>query len=223
MGLSFYKELVETKNYLKVIPSYHHLKADKDKFLIIVKYLLDHVPFLKVKVMWDSRCKREILNVYHEFKELEKYHNNFQCSLDLVYNHECGGDWNENDLKYFDALQNDISHLIVVKDDNGEISERRVGYNAIRRLYNGFPKHYLYNCDCGKKGLFIESNGDVFYCQTMKNENKSIFNLFNDNFNKYLYIFDKGIICREKGFCCEVVIPRRKLPDKIRELLHETS
>jgi len=219
MELGFYKELVKTKNYLKVVPSYHHLKADKKKFLIIVKYLLDYVPFLKIKVMWDSRCKNDILNVYHEFKKLETYHTNFKCSLDLVYNDDCGGDWNDNDLTYFDRIQNDNSHAIVIKNDDGTITTKRMGYNSIRRLSGGFPEHYSYTCSCGRNGLFIESNGDVFYCQTMKNEGKPIFNLFNADYNDYLDMFNKDIICRAKGFCCEVVVPRRRLPNKIRERL----
>lgn len=221
MNIEFYKKLVGVKDNLILVCSYHYLHANKEKYMETVKFLLDHVCRLRIKIMWDSRFKQEILDIFFEFKELEKQYSRLFVFLDIVYSETCGGDWSADDLEYFESLQTDHnSHIVVIKDDNNNVIKKDITYNLIRRLQDGFPNYYLYNCDCGKSGVYINSNGDVHYCLTMGMEGRTpIFNVFNDDFLDYSNILNTGIICKEKGFCCECTIPKKRLPDKIRDRL----
>jgi MoaA/NifB/PqqE/SkfB family radical SAM enzyme len=199
--IEFFKELVSIKNDLKIIASYHFHKETFERFMEKFKYLVKHTKFIKVKVMFDSRYREQCKKVYYLFKAFEHQYKNCKIYLDMVYHDIC--DFNEEDFKFFELTQDD--NRFYLKTEEGE---QYTSYNQIRRLFNGFPSYYGYECDCGKSGLFIDSDGSVYYCQTKKNTGSPIFNLNKDDYH-YYYILDGSIICDQRGPCYEVVIPRR--------------
>ncbi len=201
-SISFFRELIRVNHNVKVIASFHYEKDDWVEFYQKISYLIAHVKFVKVKIMWDSRYKEECKEVYKLFRTFERF-DNFKLYLDLVYHDICK--FSDEDLKYFNSIQNDNRFWIHLPEGG-----KFVSYNEVRRKFNGFPNFLGWKCYTGKKGLFIDSNGDVCYCQTKRNKGKAIFNLNEDDFTKYLNIFTSHIICDENDFCCEVVIPRRK-------------
>jgi len=188
--IDFFKELISIRNDLKIIASYHFHREDLEKFIEKFKYLVNHTKFVKVKVMFDSRHREQCKEVYHLFKAFEQEYKNCKIYLDMVY-HKI--ELTQDDDRFY------------LKTEEGE---QYTSYNQIRRIFNGFPSYYGYECDCGKSGLFIDSDGSVYHCQTKRNNSDPIFNLNKHDYH-YYYILDGSIICDQRGPCYEVVIPRR--------------
>ena len=202
-NLGFLRQLTGINRDLKIVASYHYHKDDLATFYEKITHMVDYSDFVKVKVMWDSRFKEECKKVYQFLWPLQKQYDNFKVYLDMVYHEICH--FLDEDVKFFERIQDDNRFWTMT--ERGEVY---TSYNEIRRQFNGFPNFYGWKCYTGPKGLFIDSNGSVYRCQTKRNKNKPIFNLNTDDFTKYLSILEEPIICDEDDFCHEVVIPRRQ-------------
>jgi MoaA/NifB/PqqE/SkfB family radical SAM enzyme len=203
-NIGFFRELIKINSDLTIVASLHYEKQELIDFYEKISFLCDYSKFVKVKVMWDSRYKEDIKSAYEFLLSTEDNFQNLKIYLDMVYHDLC--EFNDDDLLFFDRAQND--DRFYVRTDR---QEKYTSYNEIRRAFNGFPNFYGWKCFCGPKGLFIDSDGSVYYCQTKRNKNKPLFNLNTDDFTKYLTIFEKPIKCNENDFCCEVVVPRRRI------------
>ena len=200
---SFFRNLISINRDIKIVASFHYARNDDlPSFYEKIQYLLDYVDYVKIKVMFDSRYVNEIKQIYKFLLNLEKSHENLKVYLDMVYHEICH--FLDEDIKFFESVQND--DRFYVRMPHGEVF---TSYNEIRRMFDGFPSFYGWKCYCGAKGLFIDSDGTVYYCQTKRNQGKPLFNLNTDDFTNYLKIFENTITCDEKGFCHEVVVPRR--------------
>jgi len=199
------RELIKINSDMKFVTSFHYEKANFNKFFQKVLFLVEYCKLVKVKVMWDSRFKNEIKNIYELFLPLEKAYPNFKVFLDMVYHPE--SDFTPEDIEYYDNIQKDKSIVIYKEDEDNEYTS----YNRIRRMFNGYPNFYGWKCYVGNNGLFIDSNGDVSYCQTKKNNGKVIFNVNEDDYRDYESILYNPIVCDEDDFCTEVVMPRKKI------------
>ncbi len=205
-NLKFLRELVKINNELKIVASFHYAKDDLADLYEKIVFLVDYTEKVKVKVMWDGKYKDECKRVWEFLLPLEQKYDNFKVFLDMVYHKDSV--FLAEDIDFFNGIQKDRSFYIA---DSG--GQRFTSYNEVRRMFNGFPKFHGWKCYCGPKGLFIDSDGSVYYCQTKRNKGNALFNLNKDDFTdyKYLKIFEDGIICDEDEFCLEVVIPRRKV------------
>lgn len=204
-NIGFLRELIKINTEMRFIASYHHKKIDIMDFYDRVLFLADYSELVKIKVMWESKNKKQIKRIYEFLLPLEDRFDNVQVQLDMVYHPTCK--FTNKDIEYFDSVQKDKSFFII--NDNSK--KQRTSYNEIRRMFNGFPKFYGWQCHCGENGLFIDSDGEVYYCQTKRNKKKGIFNLNTDDFTKYIDILNKPIVCDEDEFCHDVVIPRKRL------------
>lgn len=198
-SLSFLKQI---KSDVKMIVSLHLHKTDLFEFAAKMNFLCQNFKFVKLKVMYDTRYREESQKTWSLFKVYEKMYDNIKVYLDMVYHPKC--EITEQDLQFFDSKQNDDRFYIQTDE-----VEEYISYNQIRRMFGGFPNYFGYTCECGLKGLFIDSNGDASYCQTKKNHGQTIFNINRDTYQDYDYILNKPIVCDMDEPCYEVVIPRR--------------
>ena len=203
IDLQFFKQLTDINNNLKIVASYHLHKEDLESFVDKFRYLANHTNFIKVKIMFDSRYKEQCKNVYYFFKAFEHQYQNCKIYLDMVYHEIC--DFSDQDIKFFESKQNDDDRFYIRTDEG----ERYTSYNEIRRMYNGFPIFYGYECDSGKSGMFIDSDGSVYPCQTKRNNRLSLFNLNIDDYKDHWMFINSSRLCDQNQPCYEVVIPRR--------------
>jgi len=205
-NIGFFRDLIKINHDLKIVASFHYAKDDLADFYEKIMFLLDYTKKVKVKVMWDSKYKEECKKVYEFLLPLEHKYDNFQVFLDMVYHDDV--QFLTEDFEFFDNIQKDESFYVA--DSLRSRFTSYTSYNEVRRRFKGFPTFEGWYCYCGQKGLFIDSDGSVYLCQTKRNEGKELFNLNTDDFTKYLTLFEEQVICDESGFCHEVVIPRRK-------------
>jgi len=202
-SLRFLEELSSVNSNLKIIASLHLHKADLIEFANKIEFACKNFKFVKLKIKYDPTVKLQSKKVWEYFKAYEKLYDNMKVYLDMVYHPDFP--ITKGDLKFFDSQQNDDRFYIRTEE-----IDKFLSYNEIRRMFDGFPNYYGYQCYCGKSGLFINSNGDVSYCQTKKNKGQIIFNINNiDDYTDYDYLLINPIICDMNEPCYEVVIPRR--------------
>ena len=213
-NIGFFRQLTGINRDLQIVASFHYHKDDLADFYEKIAYLIDYSEFVKIKVMFDSRYSEEIKRVYDFLLPLELKNDNFVVQLDMVYHEICN--FPDEDIGFFEKVQDDKSFWVKMQHEVPKLISSYEGkkeiftsYNEIRRMFDGFPNFYGWECYCGPKGLFIDSDGSVYYCQTKRNTGNPIFNVNTDDFTNYLTILDDPITCDEKGFCHEVVIPRR--------------
>lgn len=202
-NLRFLEDLSFVDSNLKIVASLHLQKINLTEFVDKLQFVCENFKFVKLKVMYDSRHRVQSQKVWSYFKVYEKIYDNIKVYLDMVYHPECP--ISKHDLEFFDSKQNDDRFYIRTENESEFTS-----YNQIRRMFDGFPNYYGYECDCGKNGLFINSDGNVSYCQTKKNKDQVLFNI-NDisEYSQYDYLLLDSIICDMNESCYEVVIPRR--------------
>lgn len=213
MNLDFYKRLVKIRRDIKVLGSYHYEFIDNGKFLENVLFLIRHIRYVQVKIMWDSIYKEQIKKIYYKFKELENLYPNYNCSIDMIYHPS--QKFTTEDIRWYISQQHHNATLQkyqVIYNSNGEIIKENISFNEIKRYCNGIANYKFFKCQCGRKNLIVCSNGDVHYCLTMrKNRKPPIFNIINDDFKDYLYILDNDIVCHEDNCYSEVCVPKQRL------------
>lgn len=205
LNIQFYKSIQTINDRILFTVSYHHLKTNSIEFISKVEFL-SRFGRIRAKVMWDSRYKYEILEVYEKLKEIEN--DNCFVELNLIYETDKTNEaskWTKEDLDLFLSCQTEKSIYVIYGIGKQQI-KTYLSFNEIwlKHLENNFP----YLCKVGEKSLYIESNGDVYYCKnSLYNPHSPLFNCIKDNFNDNLGIFKTNVTC--KGFCCEVSIPKR--------------
>jgi|WetSurSiteA1Bulk_404760.scaffolds.fasta_scaffold00418_17 MoaA/NifB/PqqE/SkfB family radical SAM enzyme len=215
-SLKFFKDLAQTKPDITICSTYHYERSNFEEFKEKINFLIDNVKLVKVKVLWDPRHKEEIFKIFQSMKQLESTHSNYVAFLDLVYHDNFP--WTSDDLEKFDSVQDNKEFKIVYIENEGEEPKtKELSYNEIRRIFSGFPKYYMYRCDTGKRGIFISPNGDVLICMSSYFEGvKPIFNVIEDDYNKYDQVFSVPVICKLNAFCCEHLLPRKRIISQIR-------
>jgi MoaA/NifB/PqqE/SkfB family radical SAM enzyme len=196
----FLRDIVNINSNIKIVASVHFANFS-ESFYSKINYLSTNIDFVKVKVMWDSRYKEKCLELYKKLKPMEKNSDKIKIYLDMVYHPN--QEFTKKDIAFFESVQDDNRFSI-------NFGSEYTSYNEIRRYFNGFPNFYNWKCYCGPKGLFIDSDGSVYLCQTKKNKGKVLFNVNHDDFKSHLDIFESPTICDEDDFCLEVVVPRRR-------------
>lgn len=212
-SMSFFKDLCDLKVPIRVMTSFHYTESNKSEFRKKVLYLLERGTYVRIKIMWDFNHKDIIRDIFYEFKKLEKLYTNCFCSLDIVYGE--GQKFSKEDLSWYYAIQDGQLYYMKYDSPNGpkyeETSFNRIKMRAYR-FHGGKVNLKFYRCECGKRCLFITSNGDVHYCQTMrKNKRTPIFNIHQDDYNDYLNIFEKNIVCTEDNCLSEISVPKHRV------------
>lgn len=228
-SLDFFKSLLLIRTDMTISISYHIYKVNKSEFLEKLQYLLDSdVKKIRMKIMADSRRKKQSIEEYEFFKQFES-REGYECYIDLVLPNQIGSigaDWCEDDLSWFLPLQDyETLHLKYV-DNSGKETVRDVSWNEMRTTM--LESNNYYKCGAGKNLIFVDSNADVFPC---KSHTTPILNLVKEDFHDYLDHFEDGMICDFMGFCCETDFPktlvlRRKsdVPNKnIKSRLHHAD
>ena len=214
-SLEFFKKVVCKKPDITICSTYHHERCNNIKdFKNKIEFLVKNVKLVKVKVLWDPRFKDEIFSIFKEIKQLEKDTKNFVCFLDIVYHDNYV--WEKSDMDLFDYVQENKEFQIKYQsEDSSEIKVKQLSYNEVRRMFNGFPNFYRYKCETGKQGIFISPEGDVIICMSSYFAGvKPIFNLLTDDYKNFESVLKKPVLCNIDGFCCEHLIPRRRIFSK---------
>lgn len=209
----FFDSLFNLNRDIKIITSFHYGQADPYDFYNKVLYLLEKKTYLRIKIMWDSRYKNIIKKIFYKFKRLENIYSNCFCTLDIVYGED--QDFTEEELDWYYDIQDGALYYIEYETKNSKIYET-TSFNRIKmrahRYHNGKVNLKFYRCDCGTNCLFITSDGNIFFCQTMrKNKRSPIFNLHTENYKDYLHIFNKNIICTEDNCHSEISVPKYRV------------
>jgi MoaA/NifB/PqqE/SkfB family radical SAM enzyme len=203
-NISFLENIVNINNNVEIITSYHHRITNINNFIDKIKFLVENVKFVRIKIMYELEFAKEIENIFYEVKELDKVYDNCLTTLDMVY--KPNQNITTDELNNFLLLQTDKQYYVKYRLNN-KIIEEDISYNQIRALGNTSFKYY--RCMSGRKNIFVDFNGDVFFCQTMRNmKRKPIFNLMIDDFKNHLNIFKSDIICFEDDCCSEVSVPK---------------
>lgn len=209
-SLNWWKNLSDIRNDMIIIPSYHHNKISEKNFIEKIYFLKDNFKYVKIKVMWESKYKDEILKIYHTLKGLD--FTNISVSLDMVY-------WNdqnftEEDFKFYLSQQTDKLFYIEY-EENGEIKSKNLSYNEVKAFHKGDVNFHFYRCFSGSKGIFVTYNGLVYSCQSMRNYGFSpLFNILVDEFSEMDKYINKPIICPIDNTCYEIVIPKERVLKK---------
>jgi MoaA/NifB/PqqE/SkfB family radical SAM enzyme len=213
-NISLFKKISSVKPDITICSTYHYERTIFEEFKEKIDFLVDNVKLVKVKVLWDPRYKDEIFNIFKKMKNVEKSHKNYLCFLDLVYHDQFP--WTEEDLEKFDSVQDNKEFKISYIEHEGEEPIlKELSYNEIRRLFSGYPKYYMYRCETGKRGIFIAPNGDVLICMSAYFEGvKPIFNILSEDYNRFDSIFSSPVICKINAFCCEHLLPRKRIISK---------
>ena len=213
----FYKNILELNKPMIFSISYHYEKANFDKFFEKLTYLTPlKLCKIRVKVMWDSRFKEEILEKFEILEELKMF-SNYDQTLDLIYpnrSNNIGAEWNNKDIDLYLSYQK-MKDIYVEYNDDGILKNKIMSFNEI--WLNHLERNHYYTCYVGKSSLFIDSNGDVYYCKNQSyNPHAPIFNVVRDNYNDYLDIFECGLTCPRMGFCCETSIPKHRVVTRVK-------
>lgn len=206
--ISWFKDLYRNRRYIRFISSYHYNMCDPKKFMNKVKFLLDHFYEVYVKIMWDSKYKAIIKEVYKMFEPLRDEYSDFVLSIDRIWHEDQR--FNKFDMQWYKEEQRKNQRLqTYYKVDNG--IKYSTSFNEIKLECDGIANYEGMECDCGTKNLVVCSNGDVHHCLTFrKNHFKPLFNIINDDYVDFLYLLDKNIICPHKNCYSEVAVPKRK-------------
>jgi len=205
LDIPFYRNIQNVNDKILLTVSFHYQKANFEEFYSKVKFL-SQFGRIRAKVMWDSRHKNEILDCYQKLKELET--NDCIVELNLIYDTDKfdeASSWSEEDLDFFVRCQTEKS--IYVHFGLGK--QKVKGYLSFNEVWlKHLDSKLSYSCKVGEKSLYIESNGDVYYCKnSLYYPHPPLFNCVTQDYSDHLEIFKTNVIC--KGFCCEVSIPKR--------------
>jgi organic radical activating enzyme len=208
------KELIFKRKFVKFLTSFHYQKADFNNFVKKVELILKNNIPVTTKVMWNPLYKKEILQVYNEFKRLEK-HELFNCSLDLIINKDCK--FTDEDLNFYKKEHNNDKikdHVVEYVDEEGNVSTKSLTFNHIRLLdvktdFLGQCNFYGYECEAGNRHIVINENGDIFRCTYEEWENNKLCNLLEQDINYDKVVRDKKI-CYSYNCRAEVSVPKER-------------
>ena len=207
--ISWFKELYKVRRHIKIIGSYHFGTTDPKKLIGKVKFLLDNFYEVYIKIMWDSKYKQIIKAVYNIFEPLKIDYNDFFLSIDKIWYPD--QDFDETDLEWYLEEQRKNQKLNVYYETKNSV-KRSTSFNEIKLNCNGIANYKGMECDCGIKNLTVCSNGDVHYCLTYrKNHFKPLFNIIQDDYKNYKYLFEDNIICPHENCYSEVAVPKRRV------------
>jgi MoaA/NifB/PqqE/SkfB family radical SAM enzyme len=201
-GIGYWKELLKIRQDMTISASLHIHKCQTDIFMEKVKYLVEETDVkVRVKIMGDSRHKKESIRLYKTFKELYKTEK-YECYIDLVFPNsqgDIGAQWKDKDMNWFLNFQ-DFQTLYLKYREDGVIKERETSWNEMRATM--LESNHYYYCMAGANTIFVNSNGDVYPCKSHKET--PLFNVQDD----YKSV-PQGLTCNYMGFCCETEIPKK--------------
>lgn len=208
-----YRGIAETGKRTTITASFHFHKAEFNKFVENLRRVLS-LGFYKVivKVMLDSRYKDQILRCYKQLEEEFIHVPNFRLTLNIILD-SVGSEWSDDEINEYLDKHSEFKDIHV--EHKGGVTKKNFNEIWLKHL----EKNHYYRCEVGKKSLFINSNGDVYYCKNFfYHPHDPLFNVIQDDYRDHLDIFDKGIICPSMGFCVESKIPKYRVMKRIRRV-----
>jgi MoaA/NifB/PqqE/SkfB family radical SAM enzyme len=209
------KSLIEKNRFVKFLTSFHYNKTNINDFLEKIDLILENKIEIVVKVMWNSKYKNEIKDIYCEIKKKEKNHN-FSCSLDMIIS-ETTSFSQEDMIFYYNEHNNDKLKENVVEyiNEAGEITSNNLTFNHIRILnkeasFLGQANFFGYSCEAGKRYLYIDENGDIYNCINDKRNKKKLCNISDKDLEYSKIIKQDKKICNSFNCSAEISIPKQR-------------
>jgi len=195
--------------------SWHYNIGNNERFLSNIKILLknySNVTFV-VLLMMEQKYKEELFILAEKLYDLYfQYEKDRHIVISPVF--ESSIRWDIQDIEKI-QLFNQKKHL---KNDNStyyvEYMDGTIEHNVPTYYVRQNNNFQTYRCDVINKNLFIDSNGNVYPCQTYRNHNMML--LGNIIENTYVHKYIKHY-CKLNHCDCEYMIP--KYYNKAIELL----
>lgn len=204
-------EIIKIKNINAFNISLHYGLVDRNIFFKNLNLLLKHSSKYKYNIllnlMYEKDYHKLIDKDYQIYNQLSKAFYNFNVGISLVYHNingeydEATVDWVNNTYKKF--KQSDRHINIIYNDDTMEQSSfyyiKGMGYNKCKGM----------KCSCLKNNIYIDSNGDIYPCQTyFRYLNKKYGNILFDKDILNKLINEEYVICEASECDCELDIPK---------------
>ncbi len=217
MNINKLENILSIRPNIQIQTSYHYRYTNIEEYFSKIKYLEENKVTVYSIIMWETEYKNEIISIFNRMKELNI---NVKVSLTYVENIDYSLEERYESLSYDsqkafnnpDKTNSPRGRYFYIKyyDDCEEKIIEDLDYNDLNHL-NIF-NFQNFECDCGARNIFIECNGDVYYCQTYRIRNRNIiFNVNKNDYHEYDHILTKSIICQEEQCCCELHVPKRNL------------
>lgn len=201
-SLSYYNSLLDIKPNISFETSYHPDRTLFEDYHSKIKFLADRGIPISVNFMMDSKYSENLISNYRLLQstcaEVTPYiidYKDQDLSKDLL-------SWvaseNSNKLKTLSITysENNRTHTLAATP----------GFLWANQLTN----FKFFRCDCGKRCLFISSNGDVYPCiDYMKHNLGNLFNVSEEYSSKLESILNNSVICKSSQ-CTSAVDVRKK-------------
>ena len=204
-------EIIRIKNISTYNISLHYGLADRSVFFNNLNLLLNSSSKYKYNIMLNLMYEKnyhDIINKdYQVYNRISKAFYNFNVGISLVYHNikneydETVIQWASNTYKKF--KQSDRHINIIYNDDTMEQSSfyyiKGMGYNKCKGM----------KCSCLKNNIYIDSNGDIYPCQSYFRDLKRKYgNILQDNNILDKLINEEYIICEADTCDCELDISK---------------
>lgn len=204
-------EIIRIKNISTYNISLHYGLADRSVFFNNLNLLLNSSSKYKYNIMLNLMYEKnyhDIINKdYQVYNRISKAFYNFNVGISLVYHNikneydETVIQWASNTYKKF--KQSDRYITIVFEDGTIEQNSfyyiKGMGYNKCKGM----------KCSCLKNNIYIDSNGDIYPCQSYFRDLKRKYgNILQDNNILDKLINEEYIICEADTCDCELDISK---------------
>ncbi len=206
-------EIIKIKNINAFNISLHYGLVDRNIFFKNLNLLLKHSSKYKYNILLNLMYEKDYhklidkdYQIYNQLSKAKAFYN-FNVGISLVYHNingeydEATVDWVNNTYKKF--KQSDRHINIIYNDDTMEQSSfyyiKGMGYNKCKGM----------KCSCLKNNIYIDSNGDIYPCQSYFRDLKRKYgNILQDNNILDKLINEEYIICEADTCDCELDISK---------------
>lgn len=206
-------KLIKTRNISDFNVSLHYGIVNKNLFkqnvVILFKYQQAYKYNIVINLMYEREYHDEILTDYKLYNNLMRKMKlkNSNVGVSLVYHKRANEIKDEYNEKEIEMSHNSYNHSnIYVEYENGKHE-----WDTFFRLKGKGQYNFKgYICECVNKNLYIDSNGDLYPCQTYYRYLKEKIGNVNDENIFEKIKSTKYIICKSSFCDCEIKIPKWK-------------
>lgn len=211
LDIELLKKIIKIKNIDIFNVSLHYGLTNRDIFFknlnTLLEYSTNYNYTVLLNLMYEKDYNDLINKDYQLYDKISKAFYNFNVGISLVY-HNIINEYDENIVNWANKTykkfkQNGRSISIIFEDGTAEQSSfyrlKGMGYNKCRGM----------KCSCLKNNIYIDSNGDIYPCQTyFRYLNKKYGNILFDKDILNKLINEEYVICEASECDCELDIPK---------------
>ncbi len=203
--------IINTKNVDVFSVSLHYGLTNRNTFFknlnTLFNYRFSYNYDILLNLMYEENYGELVAKDYQTYNRLSKLIPNFSVRINLVY-HNVKNEYDYDTIAWANTTrkrfgQKDRSINIVFEDGAVEqdsfLYVRNMNYNKYRGM----------KCSCLKHTIYIDSNGDVYPCQTyFRQLNKKYGNILHDRNMLSKLVDEEYVVCEAETCDCELDIPK---------------